>query len=183
MGITTIIFLVCIIMIVNGFTPIASNVGSENNCEIIQNIQKVFVVPLELEGQLDVSKSWEVKFLLNGEEKIATVSEGDSLLESAEKLFDFVPSSCRNGVCTTCAAKILDGQDSTKLAVHGLGEPQIAAGFVCSCQCFPIGPGITIQLDAYDEVYESQYGQYEKSYEMKYGEREDEKKKKGFFGF
>ena len=141
-------------------------------------------IPLELEGKLDSNNKWEVKFVLNGEEKVATVSEGDSLLESAEKLFDYVPSSCRNGVCTTCAAKIVDGKDSTKLAVHGLGEPQINAGFVCSCQCFPIGPGVTVELDAYDEVYDSPYGQYEKSYEMKYGEREDgEKKKKGCFGF
>jgi ferredoxin len=125
---------------------------------------KLRAVPLELEGQLDPSASWEVKFILDGVEKVATVSEGDSLLESAEKLFDDVPSSCRNGVCTTCAARVVEGRDSTKLAVHGLGEPQIDAGFVCSCQCFPVGPGVTIELNKYDEVYETQYGQYEKSY-------------------
>jgi ferredoxin len=93
-------------------------------------------VPLELEGQLNPENKWEVKFILDGEEKIVTVSEGDSLLESAEKIFDSgsVPSSCRNGVCTTCAAQVTEGRNSAKLAVHGLGVPQLDAGFVCSCQ-------------------------------------------------
>ena len=93
-------------------------------------------VPLELEGQLNPENKWEVKFILDGEEKIVTVSEGDSLLESAEKIFDSgsVPSSCRNGVCTTCAAQVTEGRNSAKLAVHGLGEPQLDAGFVCTCQ-------------------------------------------------
>ena len=137
-------------------------------------------IPLELDGQLDATNTWEVKFILDGEEKTAMVSEGDSLLESAEKLFDDVPSSCRNGVCTTCASRITDGWDSTKLAVHGLGEPQIEAGFVCACQCFPTGPGVTILLNQNDEVYEMQYGQYEKSYEMKYADKKGEIKK-GWF--
>jgi hypothetical protein len=70
------------------------------------------------------------------------------------------------------------------LAVHGLGVPQIQAGFVCSCQSFAKGPGIVCQLGAYDEVYETQYGQYEKSYvpKNKDGEAQD-KPKKNFFGF
>ena len=143
----------------------------------------LLAIPLELSGQLNAENKWEVKFILNGEEKIATVSEGDSILESAEKLFAYVPSSCRNGVCTTCAAQVTEGRDNTKLAVHGLGEPQIDAGFVCSCQCFPTGPGVTVTLDKYDEVYELQYGQYEKSYEMKFGEKKPEEKKKGLFGW
>jgi hypothetical protein len=55
--------------------------------------------------------------------------------------------------------------------VNGLGEPQLDAGFVCTCQCYVTGPGVTVQLGMYDQVYESQYGQFEKSYgELKYAE-------------
>jgi ferredoxin len=140
-------------------------------------------VPLELTGQLNPENKWEVTFILDGEEKKATVSEGDSMLESAEKLFGDVPSSCRNGVCTTCAAQVTVGRDKCKLAVHGLGEPQIDAGFVCSCQCFPMADGITIELNKYDEVYESQYGQYENSYDMKFGGKKEGGKKNKLFGF
>ena len=130
---------------------------------------KLNVMPLELKGQLNPSKSWPVKFLLNGVEKIIDVSEGTSLLEAGEtiKEFDDVPSSCRNGVCTTCAAKIIEGRSNVLLAVHGLGTPLIDAGYVCSCQSFAVGPGVVIQLGAYDDAYEMQYGQYEKSYVKK----------------
>lgn len=63
-------------------------------------------IPLELEGQLDASRSWDVKFIFNGEEKIVSVSEDTSMLEKGETIFDGVDSSCRNGVCTTCAGKV-----------------------------------------------------------------------------
>lgn len=122
-------------------------------------------VPLEIKDKVDPNKKWSVKFILNGVEKEAVVSETTSLLEAAEKLYKNAPYSCRNGVCTTCAAKIVGGRESVLLAVHGLGEPITKLDYVCSCQSFPIGPNIIIQLGAYDDVYELQYGQYEKSYE------------------
>jgi hypothetical protein len=63
----------------------------------------------------------------------------------------------------------VEGLDNTLQAVNALGEPQIAAGFVCTCQTHATGPGVVVQLGVHDEVYESQYGQFEKSYgELKY---------------
>ena len=139
-------------------------------------------VPLELEGQLDPKKTWKVKFVYKGETKEVDMSEGTSALEIGESLWDDVDSSCRNGVCTTCAGKVAAGRESVKLAVHGLGKPQIDAGFVCTCQCYVCGPGVTIQLGMNDEVYESQYGQFEESYEMKFSEKKEGIKKNKLFG-
>lgn len=77
---------------------------------------------------------------------------------------------------------MVEGLDNIKLAVHGLGEPQIDAGFVCTCQCYPTGPGVVIRLGAYEEVYESQYGQFELSYgDMKYGDKKKEEVKQSGF--
>ena len=67
---------------------------------------KLQAIPLELTGRLDASKKWPVKFIFNGEEKVVEVSEGTSFLEVGEKLWDEVDSSCRNGVCITCAGKV-----------------------------------------------------------------------------
>jgi hypothetical protein len=67
---------------------------------------RLFGVPLELTGQLDPSKKWDVKFIYNGEEKMMSVPEDTCFLECGEKLWDDVPSSCRNGVCTTCAGQV-----------------------------------------------------------------------------
>ena len=63
-------------------------------------------VPLELTGQLDSSKTWDVKFVYKGQEKVLNVREDTSILESVERVFDGIQSSCRNGVCTTCAGQV-----------------------------------------------------------------------------
>ncbi|GAB5030965.1 ferredoxin [Nannochloropsis oceanica] len=121
----------------------------------------VKVVPLELEGQLDPTKSWEVKMTYLGETKVLTVCEDTPILEAALKEWD-VPCSCRNGICTTCAGRIIAMPGSKKEAIHGLSAEQSKNGFVLTCQTHPIGPGLEVELGMYDTVYESQYGQYEK---------------------
>lgn len=149
----------------------------------VKYIKPVYDVPLELTGQLDPSKKWDVKFIYKGEEKVVSVSEDCSFLEMGEKIFDGVESSCRNGICTTCAGQVVQGRDNVKLAVHGLGKEQIEQGFLCACQAYCTGPNVVVKLGMNEEVYEQQYGQYEKSYEMKFGERKEEaKSKKGWFG-
>lgn len=68
--------------------------------------------------------------------------------------------------------QVTEGLENTVQAVNALGDPQLAAGFVCTCQCYVTGPGVTVQLGVQDEVYESQYGQFEKTYgELKYGQK------------
>ena len=49
----------------------------------------------------------------------------------------------------------------------GLGVPERAAGFVCACQTFVQGPGLSVKLGQYDEVYATQYGQWEQSWDGK----------------
>mmetsp|Transcript_14723 Transcript_14723/g.13332 ORF Transcript_14723/g.13332 Transcript_14723/m.13332 type:complete len:182 (-) Transcript_14723:8-553(-) len=157
--------------------PINTIISNKN-----RNSFKLLDVPLELKGKLDPSKKWTVKFIFKGEEKEVEISEGTSFLEIGEKIFDDVESSCRNGVCTTCSGQVIAGRENVQLAVHGLGEPQLEKGFVCTCQAFAIGPGVVVKLGMYEEVYESQYGQYELSYELKDGAKKDIKQNK-IFGF
>jgi hypothetical protein len=81
----------------------------------------------------------------------------------------------------------MDNIDNTVMAVNCLGEPQINAGFVCTCQTYATGPGVVVKLGQMDECYEGQYGQFEKSYgDLKFSQKnpEVEKKveKKGWFG-
>lgn len=91
-----------------------STIYSRNKWLVQQQLQpnrkelmRLHEVPLELAGKLDASKSWNVKFLYEGQEKTVLVREDTCLLESGERIFDSLPSSCRNGVCTTCAGKVL----------------------------------------------------------------------------
>lgn len=163
-------------------TRIVTNRYNKNAVSISNLVLKD--VPLELTGQLDPSKKWDVKFIYKGEEKIVSIAEDCSVLEMGEKIFDGIDSSCRNGICTTCAGQCVVGRENIKLAVHGLGKEQIDNGFLCTCQTYVVGPGVVVNLGMYDQCYESQYGQYEKSYEMKYGTKTAEpEKKKNLFGF
>ncbi|CAM9757992.1 unnamed protein product [Chrysoparadoxa australica] len=132
-------------------------------------------IPLELEGQLDSSKKWDVELTLDGETKTLSIPEGTSVLEAAEMAFDDPPFSCRNGVCTTCSGKVLAGEESIKMAVHGLGADLRAAGFTLTCQTFPAGEGVKVLLNQYDTVYYEQYGKYEA------GEVKENKKLFGLF--
>lgn len=70
------------------------------------SIAPLYDIPLELSGRLDASRSWDVKFIFNGQEKVVSVPEDKSMLEMGESIFDGVDSSCRNGVCTTCAGQV-----------------------------------------------------------------------------
>ena len=121
-------------------------------------------VPLELTGQLDASKKWDVTLIFEGETRVVSVSEGTSILQLSEKMWRGVKSSCRNGVCTTCAGQIQAGKENILMAVNCLGKPQLEAGFICTCQTYITGPGVTLLLGQYDAVDESQYGQFEKSF-------------------
>eukprot|EP00638_Chattonella_subsalsa_P010126 CAMPEP_0117772710 /NCGR_PEP_ID=MMETSP0947-20121206/25288_1 /TAXON_ID=44440 /ORGANISM="Chattonella subsalsa, Strain CCMP2191" /LENGTH=136 /DNA_ID=CAMNT_0005598445 /DNA_START=122 /DNA_END=532 /DNA_ORIENTATION=- len=134
-------------------------------------------VPLELEGKLDPSKTWDVELTFNGETKVVNVSEDMCILEAAETVFDDPPFSCRNGVCTTCSCLISEGieEENYMLAVHGMGKPQRDAGYAMSCQTHVTGPGVKITLGKYDEVYEDQYGKFERG--------SSKETKKSFFGF
>jgi hypothetical protein len=57
---------------------------------VYQQIQKTNInaVPLELEGQLDASRKWDVSLEFNGVTKVVSISEGSSILDMAESVFD-----------------------------------------------------------------------------------------------
>lgn len=76
-----------------------------------QTSTSLFDVPLELTGQLDPSKKWDVKFIFNGQEKVITVAEDCSILDAGDANFEGVECSCRNGVCTTCAGQVGKGKE------------------------------------------------------------------------
>lgn len=118
----------------------------------------VRATPRELEGQLNLSQHWDVTFRCNGIEKVAKVCEDKSLLEAGERIFDNVESSCRMGVCTTCAAKVIENIDSVNCGIDALSKSQRDAGFICTCQSYASGPGIVLELGKHDECYECQYG-------------------------
>lgn len=112
---------------------------------------------------------------LNGETKTVSVSEGTSLLDAAMDAFGDPPCMCQNGVCTTCAAAVLQGGHGSWIAaIESLSPEQRDRGFILTCQTYPCGPGLEVRLGAQEEVYEDQYAKFEKK------AHEELEKKKGF---
>jgi len=71
-----------------------------------------------------------------------------------------LPSSCNAGVCTTCAAQLLEG---TVDQSDGMGiSPELQKqGYALLCVSYPRS-NLKIETEKEDEVYELQFGQFQK---------------------
>ena len=79
----------------------------------------------------------EGKVVLGGESRTITIDRETSLLDAALKNNLDAPFACKAGVCSTCKAKVLEG-DVEMIANHALEDYEVDAGYVLSCQCYPV---------------------------------------------
>ena len=72
--------------------------------------------------------------------------EGTSLLDAALEASLDAPYACKAGVCSTCRAKVLEGE--AEMAVnHALEDYEVRQGYVLTCQCFPLSDKIVVSFD------------------------------------
>ncbi|RYD82231.1 MAG: 2Fe-2S iron-sulfur cluster binding domain-containing protein [Sphingobacteriales bacterium] len=93
-------------------------------------------------------KKMEVTIILEGEERVITVSPNESILEAALDNDLDPPYACMIGSCCTCKAKLLAGKvimDDRE----GLTDEEIREGYVLTCQSHPTTSGVIVN---YDEV-------------------------------
>jgi ring-1,2-phenylacetyl-CoA epoxidase subunit PaaE len=69
-----------------------------------------------------------------------------SILDAAAEAGLDVPYSCKSGVCSTCRAKLLEGQVRMDRN-FALDEREVAAGFVLTCQAHALTPCVTLSFD------------------------------------
>ncbi len=103
-----------------------------------------------------MSKTYTVELLHQGSTYTVEVPEDKQILRAANAAGIELPSSCNAGVCTTCAAKIIEGQvDQT----DGMGvSPDLQAeGYVLLCVAYPRS-NLKIETEKEDIVYDRQFG-------------------------
>ncbi len=86
-----------------------------------------------------------VKIILDAKEYQITVPPDKSILEAAlDKNID-VPFSCQSGLCTACRGLRKSGEVKTSQQ-DGLGDEEIALGYVLTCGCYPISDDVVIKI-------------------------------------
>ena len=72
--------------------------------------------------------------------------DGQTVLEAAIENDLDAPFACKAGVCSTCRAKVLEGEVEMT-ANHALEDYEVAQGYVLTCQCYPLTDTIVVDYD------------------------------------
>jgi ring-1,2-phenylacetyl-CoA epoxidase subunit PaaE len=73
--------------------------------------------------------------------------EGQSVLDAALEKGADLPYACKGGVCTTCKARLTEGEVTMDVN-WGLEPEEVEKGFILTCQSHPRSEKITVDFDA-----------------------------------
>ena len=107
-----------------------------------------------------VVASYTIHVELNGEKSSFQCRSDQTIQQAAENAGVMLPSSCRAGVCTTCAALVSDGIVEQPDAMGVKLELQ-KQGFTLLCVAYPRSD-LSLYAGQEDILYEAQFGQYQK---------------------
>ena len=89
-------------------------------------------------------------------------SEDQDVISAAKMNGIDLPNSCCSGVCTSCAAIILEGSVEQEDAM-GLNDELREKGFALLCVAYPKSDlRIVIGEEVEDDLYNNQFGKYQK---------------------
>jgi len=83
---------------------------------------------------------------LDGTTHAIDMPKNMSVLEAALSNSLDAPYACKAGVCSTCKAKVTAGEYEM-LSNHALEDYEVEAGFVLTCQCYPVTDTLTVDYD------------------------------------
>ncbi|MEA5364591.1 1,2-phenylacetyl-CoA epoxidase subunit PaaE [Amycolatopsis sp., V23-08] len=114
--------------------------------------QELFYVdtPPEPVAHLDpevAGESSEVRVVLDGRSSTMTLPRSTSVLDGAQKFRPDLPFACKGGVCGTCRARVTEGKVDLRRN-FALEDAEVEAGFVLTCQSYPVSETITVDYDA-----------------------------------
>ena len=84
--------------------------------------------------------------IVDGKRKDVPIAEGEVILDAALRAGMDLPYACKGGMCSTCRAKIVEGE--TRMVVNYSLEPwELEAGFVLTCQAHPVSSRVVVDYD------------------------------------
>ncbi|WP_328850936.1 phenylacetate-CoA oxygenase/reductase subunit PaaK [Micromonospora globbae] len=89
----------------------------------------------------------EVTIMLDGRSSSLTMRRDERVLDAALKVRGELPYACKGGVCSTCRAKVVEGE-VTMARNYALEPDEVAAGYVLTCQSSPLTDRLVVDYDA-----------------------------------
>ncbi len=84
--------------------------------------------------------------LLDGRESTVAMAPDERVLDAALRVRPELPYACKGGVCSTCRARLVQGE--VRMARNYALEPaEVAAGYVLTCQSSPVTGAVTVDYD------------------------------------
>ncbi len=95
----------------------------------------------------DSAAACEVVVTLDGTTRSFRMEKGGPTVLDAALAQDLdAPYACKAGVCSTCRARILEGEAEMRVN-HALEDYEIRLGYVLTCQCVPLSDRLVISYD------------------------------------
>ncbi len=104
-------------------------------------------------------QSYTVQIQYQGNTHTIEVPADKTVLQSAYAAGIDLPRSCNAGVCTTCAAQILEGTVNQSDGM-GINQELQKQGYALLCVAYPLSD-LKIVTQKEDEVYHLQFGQFQ----------------------
>jgi ring-1,2-phenylacetyl-CoA epoxidase subunit PaaE len=83
---------------------------------------------------------------LDGRESTVVMARDERVLDAALRARPELPFACRGGVCSTCRARLVQGE--VRMARNYALEPaEVAAGYVLTCQSTPLTEALSVDYD------------------------------------
>ena len=114
------------------FTPVGGvPEARKDRAETKVDLQAVSVVTVKADGR---SLTFDL------------VRDTKSILDAGNAEGADLPYSCKAGVCSTCRAKVIEGEVEMDQN-FALEDYEVAAGYVLSCQCYPVSDKVVLDYD------------------------------------
>jgi ring-1,2-phenylacetyl-CoA epoxidase subunit PaaE len=84
---------------------------------------------------------------VDGKRREVPVAEGEAILDAALRAGLDLPFACKGGMCSTCRAKLVEGEAPMALN-YSLENWELEAGFILTCQARPATPRVAVDYDA-----------------------------------
>jgi ring-1,2-phenylacetyl-CoA epoxidase subunit PaaE len=88
-----------------------------------------------------------VTVVLDGLSATAPMPRDQTVLDAAQAARADLPFACKGGVCGTCRAQVTAGEVDMRRN-YALEPAEVDAGFVLTCQSYPVTDEVTVDFDA-----------------------------------